>query len=187
MIMTPTKTLAVRAAALSDVDALIELIQYAYRGGKPNTSWTGEEHLVKGPRITPDKLRQIIQQPQSAVLLCELVEDGGKARIVGCIHVYKEKPDSKAAHIAMLAVDPDQQSAGVGRRLMRSMEDYARRHFDAEALEGEVISGRPELMEWYARMGYTPTGKTAPFLGPEHGVTPLIEGLHFVLIAKSLK
>lgn len=181
-----TKTLTVRSATNNDLEPLMELIQYAYRGGKPTAeSWTGEEHLVKGPRITSDKLAQIISGPDSTVLICELLESGGNPRIVGCLHVYREETPG-TVHIAMLAVDPDQQSAGVGSRLMRSMEDYARRHFAAEKIVGEVISGRPELMQWYERMGYLPTGATAPFLGPEHGVTPLVDGLHFVLIGKQL-
>jgi ribosomal protein S18 acetylase RimI-like enzyme len=182
--MTATKTLAVRSAVQADVDPLLELIQYAFRGGKENKSWTGEEHLVRGPRITRDKLVDLLNRQDSAVLICELVGAGGKAEIVGCIHVYKETATN--AHIAMLAVDPDGQSAGVGSRLMRSVEDYARRNFGSKKMVGEVISGRPELMKWYERMGYQATGETAPFLGPEHGVTPLVEGLHFVLINKQI-
>jgi ribosomal protein S18 acetylase RimI-like enzyme len=184
--MNQTKTLAVRLATIGDVEPLIELIQYAYRGGKSNSSWTGEEHLVKGPRITPDKLKVLIQKENSTVLLCELLEGAGPPRIVGCVHIYKEQPNDEFGHIAMLAVDPDLQSSGVGSRLMRSMEEHGRRHFGVKRLIGEVISGRPELMSWYARMGYEATGETAPFVGPEHGVTPLVKGLHFVLIAKNL-
>lgn len=180
--MTATKTLAVRSAIQADVDPLLELIQYAFRGGKPNKSWTGEEHLVKGPRITRERLIDLIDRKDGAVLLCESVESGGQSRIVGCIHVFKETETD--GHIAMLAVDPDLQSAGVGSRLMRSVEDYARRNFGSSRLVGEVISFRPELMEWYSRMGYQPTGESAPFQGP--GVTPLVEDLQFLKIYKNI-
>ncbi len=49
-----------RLAELKDVEPLERLVQYAFRGGKSNKSWTGEEHLVKGPRITIDGLKAIL-------------------------------------------------------------------------------------------------------------------------------
>lgn len=177
--MSATQNALIRPCTHADIAPVVELVQYAYRGGKSSQrQWTGEEHLVRGPRITPEGLAELIDAKDSVVLLFE--RDG---RIVGCIHCDKKGADG---HIAMLAVDPDDQSGGAGRALMQAAEEHARTKYGATCMVGEVISGRPELMNWYERLGYKPTGETAPFLGPEHGVTPLVEGLHFVLISKVL-
>jgi len=169
-----------RLAEFKDVEPLERLVQYAFRGGKSNKSWTGEEHLVKGPRITIDGLKAILNGSEQVILLAELV-DGAERKLVGCIHLQKE---GEHGHIGMLAVDPDTQSSGAGKFLMKWCEVYAKEHFQSVDIVGEVVSGRPELMDWYHRMGYQPTGETAPF-NPE-GVTHLVDGLHFVKIRKSL-
>ncbi|MFN8554234.1 MAG: GNAT family N-acetyltransferase [Candidatus Obscuribacterales bacterium] len=169
-----------RIAELKDVEPLERLVQYAFRGGKASKSWTGEEHLVRGPRITIDGLHDILNGEEQVILLAELVE-GGERKLVGCIHLKKE---GDHGHIGMLAVDPDSQSTGAGKFLMNWSEEYAREHYRAKAIVGEVVSGRPELMAWYQRMGYNPTGETAPF-NPE-GVVHLVDGLHFIKIVKPL-
>jgi ribosomal protein S18 acetylase RimI-like enzyme len=169
-----------RIAEFSDIEALERLVQYAFRGGKANKSWTGEEHLVKGPRITIDGLKAILQGEDQVILLAETVQSGGR-KLLGCIHLKKE---GEHGHIGMLAVDPDTQSSGAGKFLMNWSEEYAKEHYQSTAMVGEVVSGRPELMDWYDRMGYKPTGETAPF-NPE-GVTHLVDGLHFVKISKPI-
>lgn len=182
MTQTEEKTakLEGRLANLDDVASLERLVQYAFRGGKANKSWTGEEHLVKGPRITIDGLKAILCGSDQVILIAELVRQDER-KLVGCIHLTKENAHG---HIAMLAVDPDTQSSGAGKFLMRWVEEYARENFGAADIVGEVVSGRPELMEWYRRLGYQETGETAPF-NPE-GVVHLVDGLHFIKIRKPL-
>jgi GNAT superfamily N-acetyltransferase len=169
-----------RLAELKDIEPLEKLIQYAFRGGKSTKSWTGEEHLVRGPRITLDGLKQILTSPEQVILIAELV-DSAEPKIVGCIHLTKE---GEHTHVGMLAVDPDTQSVGAGKFLMTWTEQVAREEYSSTDIIGEVVSGRPELMDWYLRLGYEKTGETAPF-NPE-GVTPLVDGLHFVKIRKAL-
>lgn len=183
--MTAVTALSIRPCKHEDIPTVVELVQWAYRGGKPsNRQWTGEAHLVKGPRITPEKLSALLDAPKDViVLLCERSNEQGAQQIVGCVQCDKKGQD---AHVGMLAVDPDQQSAGIGRVLMQAADDWARTKYGATRMVAEVITGRPELMSWYQRQGYSATGETAPFFGPEHGVTPLVEGLHFKIIAKPL-
>jgi ribosomal protein S18 acetylase RimI-like enzyme len=177
-------SLTTRVAMAGDIPRIVQLVQWAYRGGKPTKNqWTGEEHLVAGPRTTPEKLATLLSKADCAILLCESTTAAGGTEIVGSIHVEKAGDD---AHIAMLAVDPELQTSGVGRLLMQAAEDRARSLYGCTRMAGEVVSGRPELMSWYQRLGYRETGETAPFFGPEHGVMPLVDGLHFVLIEKLL-
>jgi GNAT superfamily N-acetyltransferase len=182
--MTTATQLSIRTCTHDDIPVVVQMVQWAYRGGKESQrQWTGEAHLVKGPRITPEKLAALLDAQDVVVLICERTKQDGSKQIVGCIQCDKKGDD---AHVGMLAVDPDEQSGGVGRTLMQAADDWARTKYGAKRMVGEIISGRPELMEWYKRQGYRLTGEKAPFFGAEHGVTPLVEGLHFDIIVKDL-
>jgi len=171
-----------RLAELKDIERIEQIVQFAFRGGTDAKSWTGEEHLVRGPRITLDGLRTILAEPkEQAILLAEL-PIAGSIEIVGCIHVEKHEED---AHIGMLAVAPAAQSSGTGKFLMDWAEEFAQRQFDCKRVVGVVLSGRPELMDWYLRKGFELTGEIEPYNPP--GVTPLVDGLHFVKIQKALR
>jgi GNAT superfamily N-acetyltransferase len=182
--MNNTANSTVRPATEADVDGLVQIVQWAFRGGRPSqTQWTGEENLVKGPRITAAGMKSMIADKNGVVLLCELQEGNRDKQLVGCVHVERE---GNHAHFGMLAVDPALQSGGIGKVLMQAAEEHAHRQWGCKAMTAKVVSGRPELMDWYKRRGYKETGETEPFLGPEHGVQPLVDGLHFQLIAKDL-
>ena len=57
----------------------------------------------------------------------------------------------------------------------------ARRRFSARRMEMTVIAVRTELIAWYARRGYAPTGETRPF-----PVDPPRPELDFVVLEKAL-
>ena len=55
-------------------------------------------------------------------------------------------------------------------------------------MEFSVVNTRAELIAWYARRGYQPTGATEPFPYESHpGWEGLLRGdLHFVVFGKEL-
>ncbi len=53
--------------------------------------------------------------------------------------------------------------------------------FAARSMEMTVIHRRTELIAWYERRGYHPTGETRPF-----PVDPPRPDLHFVVLEKGL-
>ncbi|MBX9724161.1 MAG: GNAT family N-acetyltransferase [Candidatus Obscuribacterales bacterium] len=170
-------TITIRKASTSDVDILERIIQYAYRGGKETPSWTNEYKLVQGPRITKAGLHEILNNPKQVLLVAE------SDSIIGCVCInYKTET---MAHLSMLAVDPDSQSGGIGKQLIRAAEECAYNHFGAREVEITVLTSRDELMDVYRRYGFKETGETEPFLGPESGVTPLVDDLHFHVMKKS--
>jgi uncharacterized protein (TIGR00290 family) len=165
------QTLQWREARSSDVDGLFALVQAAYRG---TGGWTSEAGLVEGQRIGRDELNAEIDSPGAVVMV---VPDG--AGILACCVVHGgERP---IAHFGLFAVDPSRQAEGVGRRLMAAARQVALERLGAETLEITVVSGRPELVAWYERLGFSATGATIPF--PEDPTDrPLVSGLHFIVM-----
>jgi GNAT superfamily N-acetyltransferase len=160
-----------RPAAPADVVDLVWLINEAYRreGG-----WTTEAHLLAGQRTdaaaVTDLLDTLVVAHKDAVLLgcCSLTVVGD--------HGY----------FGTFAVRQDTQGNGVGAALLAGAERQA---LDAGLayVEMTVLAGRDELIAFYVRRGYEPTGDTAPFpYGDERFGTPLTDDLEFVVLRKGL-
>lgn len=178
---TQLPQLSLRKADSGDIDRLEELVQLAYRGGKAAVAWKNEDHMVSGPRITKPELTAMIAC-QTAHILVFAAEN---ETILGCVLV--EEHEDGQAHVGMLAVSPDCQNMGLGKKLIKAAEDYAKNQLLCRKTKMCVLSGRPELLGWYKSLGYEETGENTPFPGPESGLTPAQEGAHFIGIGKDLK
>jgi ribosomal protein S18 acetylase RimI-like enzyme len=170
-----------RLARLSDVSSLVKIIDYAYRDGKETLSWTRETHLVQGPRISEQGLAEIINDSKKHLLVVE--EEGGKHPL-GCIMV--EQRAAAQAYIGLLAVDPDQQSRGIGAFLLRAAESFARDQLKATGAVMTVLAPRKELIAWYKRMGFEPTGEVIPFDPGDPDARIVADNLKLVVIAKAI-
>lgn len=82
----------------------------------------------------------------------------------------------------LLTVSPTAQAQGIGRNLLLFAEDYAR-SIRKSAIVITVINARTELVAWYERRGYRPTGTTIPFHPP--GYDPRIP-LHLIEMKKEI-
>jgi len=169
-----------RPAAPVDARALHALVHGAYRGESARRGWTHEADLLGGIRIDIATLDALIADPTQVVLLAE--RDGG---LVGCVQVTDK--GRGLAYLGMLTVDPALQGAGLGRALIAAAEAAARARFRARTMEMTVIAQRAELIDWYGRRGYLPTGETRPFpaTDPRFG-TPKRDDLAFVVLARDL-
>lgn len=169
---SPRTAAAIREAGPADVDAIVTVVNRAYRtqGG-----WTTEEHLVGGDRAAAADVRAAIEDDVHLLLVAE--RDGS---IVGCC--YTELHED-GAELGLFAVDPTVQAGGVGGALM---EEQARRR----AAEGvarlniRVLESRPELKAWYARRGFVATGETVPFAGNEADLK--VVGLRMAVMVREL-
>ena len=74
----------------------------------------------------------------------------------------------------------------VGAAVLAGYVLAARVHPDSLGITTESAAVTVCLLGSMTTLGYRETGETEPFFGPEHGVTPLVEGLHFVVIEKPL-
>lgn len=163
-----------RAATFDDVAVLHALIERAYRGDSAKAGWTHEADLLFDDRTSAEELATLIADPQRVVLLALRDEV-----VIGCVQVAHAAAD--LAYLGMLTVEPTLQAVGLGRRLLTAAETEAQTRFGARRMEMTVIRSRTELIAWYGRRGYAPTGEERPF-----PVAPPRPELAFVVLEKPL-
>lgn len=144
----------IRRAGPDDLDSLKTLLESAYRGDRARAGWTHEADLLDGERIGRAELAALLQDPDSAIVLAE--SDAG---VVGCAQVHRTP---QGAEFGKFAVAPALQNGGLGKRLLAAAEDAARALWAAPLMTMLVIRGRDELVAFYRRRGYAPTGDSVP-------------------------
>lgn len=146
-----------RKAELNDIEKLHLLVNSAYRGDSSKKGWTTEADLLDGQRTDPEGLKEMINAPDSQI---ELALSEGV--IQGCVYV---RNDSDAVYFGMLTVNPELQTQGLGKKLLKRVEELTR-VWGKNSIRMTVIGQRQELIAFYERRGYQRTGKTEPF--PDH-------------------
>jgi len=153
----------IRLAVDADRPRLIPLINSAF----------SVETFLQGPRT--DEERLAASMAQGTILVAE----DGEGRLVASVYTELR---GKHGYVGMLAVDPEDQGGGMGRRLMQAAEERFRA-YGCEAVEITVLSLRPELLPIYRRFGFVETG-TEPFEYP-HPLAPGLE-CHCIVMEKAL-
>ncbi|MFF7967920.1 GNAT family N-acetyltransferase [Streptomyces sp. NPDC007903] len=168
-----------RDATDADVDALVALVESAYRGDASRAGWTTEADILDGQRTDPEGVRQVIKTPDSRLLVVER-----EGRIVACCQLEHR---GTHAYFGMFAVSPTLQGSGLGKAVMAEAERLARADWGATEMHMTVISVRDDLIGWYERRGYRRTGETTPFpYGDERFGIPRRPDLRFELLVKPL-
>jgi ribosomal protein S18 acetylase RimI-like enzyme len=140
-------TASIRRAQLSDTAALTDLVNRAY---------AIERFFFDGDRTTFDEIDALIRAGGFFVLdaergLCAAVLVLGPGERPGL-------PPSHA-YFGMLAVVPEMQRMGFGRRLVQAAEAMGQAA-GATAMHLRVINLREELSRWYTSLGYREVGIT---------------------------
>lgn len=168
-----------RKAVEADVEAIVALVQSAYRGEASRQGWTTEADLLDGQRTDPADVAQVLATPDSTVLLA-FIND----QLLACCHVQRH---DVAAYFGMFAVHPPRQGGGLGRLVLAEAERYVRQIWQCRAMHMKVIDVRGDLMAWYERRGYCRTGDYSPFpYGDERFGIPRRDDLRFELMVKDL-
>lgn len=139
-----------RAAKKLDAEAIVNLVNMAYRPESGAYDWTHESDFVSGSRTNVDQLVDIISKPDSVILL-----GIKRSEIVASIHIEK---DGSNSYIGMFAVNPTLQGVGVGKQMLAKAEWYASENFSSNKFIMVVVSSRSELISFYQRRGYQKTG-----------------------------
>lgn len=146
---------SITQATLADVPELNILVNSAYRGEISKQGWTSEADMVGGLRVDEEILISYMHD-ENVIILKHTDEDG---YITGTVYLEVRHPK---LYVGMFSVSPLLQNKGVGRALIEEAELYARKH-SCDTLTMTVISTRFELISWYERRGYKPTGEIQPF------------------------
>lgn len=164
--------LTIRPAVEADLARLHPVVERAYRGDSARAGWTHEADLVTGERTDLETLRSLLDGDSRLLIAL----DG--TTILGCVNVASR--GDGLAYLGLLCVDPTLQAGGIGKWLMAAAEATARDSLAATHIEMTVIDRRAELIGWYVRHGYAPSGETRPF------PVPLDPPLSMVVLVKPL-
>ena len=168
-----------RAATVDDVDAIVALVESAYRGEGSKRGWTTEADMLGGRRTGPDDILACLQRPHSRILLAERDDT-----LLACAHVAEE---DGAGYFGMFSVRPELQGGGIGKLVLAEAERVAREEWALPAMRMTVIDIRDELIGFYERRGYRRTGVTRPFpYGDERFGVPKRDDLRFEVLEKPL-
>ncbi len=160
-------TVPIRDATSADLAAITRLI---------NAAFEVEQFFITGPRTTEDECARHLAAEGTTILVATAT-DAPDDPILGTVVVRMQ---GARGYFGMLAIAPDRQGEGFGRRLIGAAEDLARRH-GCTRMEIRVVDLRTELPPLYEALGYRVTG-TAPFSEP----ATLRRPAHFLVMSKPL-
>lgn len=173
------RALTFRTAHLTDVSAIVEMVESAYRGDGSREGWTTEADLLDGQRTDEAAITELIRGQLTRIVLAE-----SAGVMIGSVLLAEER---SGVYLGMLTVRPSAQSRGVGRALLGEVERITRSERLGHSIRMTVIGQRAELIAWYARRGYLPTGEREPFpYGQPRFGLPRRDDLYFAVLEKKL-
>ena len=176
----------VAPAARDDLDEVAALVNAAYRGDTARGGWTSESDLLDGQRTDAARLADELDAPDPSTILVLREAPGGPILACVMLQSFRDDDERLICHLAMLTVSPARQGEGFGALLIGEVERRAR-EAGCAAVDMTVIHLRSELIAFYGRRGYRPTGRTKPFPSADPRVgRPLRDDLHFLVLEKPL-
>jgi ribosomal protein S18 acetylase RimI-like enzyme len=174
-------SISLQLAEEIDLPAIVAIMNAAFRGTSAEQSWSVETRYVTGNRTNELLLREEIAAGAQFLLAKEDVTSD----LQGCVSLQALSPERW--YLGSLTVNPALQNTGLGRKLLRSAEEYAVVH-GARTMEMTVVNVRDALISWYERRGYYLTGETRPFpYGDNRFGMPTRNDLEFVVLEKHLR
>ena len=157
------ENVSIRVATPADIPAIVSLV---------NRAFEVELFFLNGDRTSRENVTEMMAKGE--YLLAE-----SEGHMVGT--VYFEKRGDRA-YFGMLSVEPSLKGIGLGRLLIETVEEHARKQ-GCQAMDITVVNLRTELPPYYGRFGYEISGELPP---PEHMRTRSKVPCHLVRMSKSL-
>lgn len=182
--MSHEAVLKFRNATPADTEALVALVESAYRGDASKQGWTTEADILDGRRTGADDIDACIARSDSRILIAERPAHDGTPELLACAHVAAE---DGAGYFGMFSVRPNLQGSGIGKAMLAEAERVAREEWKLPVMRMTVIDIRDELIAFYERRGYRRTGVKKPFpYGDERFGLPKRDDLRFEVLEKTL-
>lgn len=180
--------LTFRKAVTGDALQIAKLINMGYRGEISRKGWTSEADLLDGARTSTDEILGLIRAADSVLLLCLRDE-----ALIGCLHIELSntepahtEPAARSAHFGMFVIHPELQGQGLGKLILAQAENLVQKQWAIQRCVMHVITHRHELIAFYRRRGYQPTGQVCQFpLNPDMWL-PKVNGLALAVLEKQL-
>lgn len=163
-------------ATPDDAEAIVGLVNSAYRGDFSRHGWTTEADFLDGRRTEVKEVLALMADAQYLFIIA-------KQQHTLQASVLLEHTDD-AVHLGMLAVNPLLQNQGIGKALLNEAEKIAKQTWQIQYFKLSVLTCRPELIAFYQRRGYQCTGLTKR-LYSSHLWTEKTNDLYLELLEKS--
>ncbi len=164
-------------ATPADIPELVAHINSGYRGESSRQGWTTEADILGGTRIDAAGIQEIIDEPNADLHIFRMPDEG----LIACVYL-KEADDY--LYLGMLTVRPTLQAGGMGKYILNYSETVAKAA-GKNVIRMTVINVRGELIAWYNRHGYLPTGETEPWVDGLH-IGERKKEIEFIVLSKSL-
>lgn len=175
----------------AEIPAWVALVESAYRGEDSRAGWTTEADLLGGQRIDEAMAAEVLADPNTVVFMVAGADPAGANSSdtdLGAVATVQLVRGDGYAYLGMFAVAPTAQGTGVGSQLMAWAESWVSEQWASTRVRMTVIKQREELIAFYVRRGYEPTGETEPFpYGDERFGQPKRDDLEFVVLEKRLR
>lgn len=179
-----------RQATHADVPNLVALLDRCYRSDE---GWTNEAGLIGGIRTTPAEIQKMLENDSIYLFVYDSPNEAdglNTTEVLACISVdFTPKNGKPAAYIGTFAVVPELQGKGVGNILLNAVETFVTRHAKARSLTHfsmSILSHRPELLAYYQRRGYHPTGEIMDFPTDGNNGEPKRHDLYLAMLEKPI-
>lgn len=143
-----------RLATTADVDAIVALVNSAYRGEHSRKGWTTEADLLDGQRADASMIGALIDPPANQLLLMHEA-----SMLLGSVHLGCNGADG---YLGMFTIEPTRQGDGLGRAFLAAAESHLK-ELGCSHIDITVITVRTELIAWYRRRGFVDTGEIRAF------------------------
>lgn len=168
----------IRSAHEADVDKIVRLVESVYRGSSSKQGWTTEADLLDGQRTDAHMIREMMNTPNNFFY----VISADDKTLAASVHLKKEVG---SGYIGMLAVDTRFQNRKLGKKLLLFCEEQILL-WGLNRATMTVLHLREELLAWYERFGYVPTGRSLDFpTDPRYGI-PKVSELRLLELEKVL-
>lgn len=158
------QNVSIRLATRADIPSVVSLV---------NRAFEVELFFLNGDRTNTDNVTEMMVKGEY------LLAESPEGHIVGCVYFEKR---GERAYFGMLSVEPALKGVGLGRLLIETVENHARKH-GCVAMDITVVNLRTELPPYYRRFGYEISGELPP---PELMVARSKVPCHLVRMSKSL-